>query len=53
MLQKQCPRDNFERAAALLGGGGGWHAALYLLFSSAAGGTYWPIAIRCPSLPFP
>ena len=23
-----------------------------LFFSSAAGGAYWPIAIRCPSLPF-
>ena len=35
------------------GGGGGWHVAIDLLFSSAAGGAYWPIAIRCPSLPFP
>jgi len=24
-----------------------------LVFSSAAGGAHWPIAIRCPSLPFP
>ena len=24
-----------------------------IVFSFAAGGTHWPIAIRCPSLPFP
>ena len=24
-----------------------------LVFSFAAGGSHWPIAIRCPSLPFP
>ena len=33
--------------------GGVWHVAIDLLFSSAAGGAYWPIAIGCPSLPFP
>ena len=33
--------------------GGFWHDAMGLLFSSAAGGAYWPIAIRCPALPFP
>ena len=34
-------------------GGGGGDVAMDLLFLSAAGGAYWPIAICCPSLPFP
>ena len=32
---------------------GFWHAAMDLLLLSTAGGTYWPIAIRCLSLPSP
>ena len=49
------PRPKGPRLGAIhvmRGMRGVWHVALDLLFSSSTGGTYWPIAIRCPSLPF-
>ena len=33
--------------------GGGLARSHGIVFSSAAGGAHWPIAIRCPSHPFP
>ena len=41
-------------AGGAYGTGGGVLARSHgLVFSSAARGAHWPIAIRCPSLPFP